>query len=123
MAWIDDEPAADRVEVLLEEARTGSISLYMSWINIGEVYYLLAKRRSVYDAEQFLARVPTLPLRAVLPLEEDILIAARLKGTRRLCYADAFAAALAIRQKAPLTTGDPEMPALEDVLTLDWIGA
>ncbi len=57
----------------------------------------------------FLERLPALPIRLVLPDEEAVIEAARLKSTRRLSYADSFAAALARQEKAVLVTGDPEL--------------
>lgn len=122
LAWIQAQPAAPQVRALLEQAERNVVSVWMSWINIGEVFYLLARRRGLDAAEQFLARVPSLPLRTVMPEQADVVQAARLKGTRRISYADAFGVALAARRKAPLVTGDPEMLALRDVVELEWIG-
>jgi ribonuclease VapC len=59
----------------------------------------------------------------VLPGEADIIAAAKLKATRRISYADGFAAALAQRVGASLVTGDPELKAIADVVTVEWIGA
>jgi ribonuclease VapC len=58
----------------------------------------------------------------VLPEEEDIIAAATLKSSYRISYADAFAAALAVKENAAIITGDPEMRELAAVLTVDWIG-
>jgi len=44
------------------------------------------------------------------------------KATRRISYADGFAAALAQREGASLVTGDPELKELADVVTVEWIG-
>jgi predicted nucleic acid-binding protein len=80
----------------------------MSWINLGEVHYLL--RRS--QGEE--AAIETVPdLREVidvrLPDEHLLLDAARLKVDYPMAYADAFGAALSIAQDATLWTGDPEL--------------
>lgn len=73
-------------------------------------------------ADQFLARLPSLPIRLVLPDEDDIIAAALLKSANRLAYADAFAVALASREGASIITGDPEIAALHDVVAVEWIG-
>lgn len=39
LAWIQDEPGAQNVEDLLISAKTGQINLFMSEINLGEIYY------------------------------------------------------------------------------------
>ena len=93
----------------------------MSWINAGEVYYMLARKNGAPIAEQFLIRLPSLPLKLVLPTSEDIINAARLKAVRRLAYADAFPAVLAQRLESTLITGDPELRAVGDVVRIDWL--
>ena len=95
----------------------------MSWMNAGEAYDMARRKLDAAGAEEFLQRLPSLPIRLVLPGEEDVIAAAKLKSTRRISYADGFAAALAQSQGAALVTGDPEFKALADVVTLEWIGA
>jgi uncharacterized protein len=122
LAWLRDErPAADSVRATLQEADEGNLRLSMSWINVGEVYYMLARKHDSKTAEIFLTRLPSLPIRLVLPDEEQIVAAAKLKSTYRISYADAFAAALAIKESAALITGDPEMRDLAGVLAVEWI--
>jgi predicted nucleic acid-binding protein len=70
-----------------------------------------------------LKRLPSLPIRLLVPQPEDFIEAARLKSTRRISYADAFAAALARAEAAALVTGDPELRELADILTIEWIGS
>ncbi len=122
VAWIRDEAGAESVERFFEKADAGKLQLLMSWINVGETFYILVRKRSLQIAEQFLVRLPALPIRLVLPNEDDVIAAARLKSSRRLAYGDAFAAALAIREGATVITGDPELAALKDLLSVDWIG-
>ncbi len=44
VAWIRDEPAADAVEAWLRQEVAGDIRLLMSMLNVGEAFYILAKR-------------------------------------------------------------------------------
>jgi predicted nucleic acid-binding protein len=81
------------------------------------------RETSAKTAEEFLARVPSLPIRLVLPDEHSIVNAAKLKATRRISYADAFAAMLAQQEQSALITGDPELRALSDILQIEWLGA
>src|ERR1700733_1910321 len=98
LAWMrDEQPAADHVRDCLQQADEGNIRLSMSWINAGGVYYMLARKHDPQIADDFLSRVPSLPIKFVLPEEQDIIVAAKLKSTYRLSYADAFATALAMR--------------------------
>ncbi len=41
MAWLGNEPGSDQVARLLS---TPSVALYVSAINVGEVYYLLGRQ-------------------------------------------------------------------------------
>jgi predicted nucleic acid-binding protein len=122
LAWLRDEPAASRVDEILQQAADGDLQLSMSWINAGEAYYMLVRKHSQQAADEFLRRLPALPIRLVLPDEEAVIEAARLKSTRRLSHADSFAAALARHEKSVLVTGDPELREMVDILAVEWIG-
>jgi len=79
-----------------------------SWINLGEVFYVV--RRSAGEE----AAAGTLrDLRDVLvgdvPTEGRVVEAARIKADHPMAYADAFAAATAMAHDATLWTGDPEL--------------
>ncbi|MBL8228260.1 MAG: hypothetical protein JNL98_07275 [Bryobacterales bacterium] len=56
---------------------------------------MASRKLDTAKAEEFLKRLPSLPIRLVLPAEEDIIAVAKLKARRRISYADGFAAALA----------------------------
>jgi predicted nucleic acid-binding protein len=43
------------------------------------------------------------------------------EGLHPIAYADAFAAALGLKHRCPLVTGDPEFRSIPE-LELDWIG-
>jgi uncharacterized protein with PIN domain len=94
LAWIRDEPTAGRVNGIRQEAEAGKVRLSMSWINAGEVYDMLARKHSPQVADEFLGRLPSLPLQLVLPDDKDIIAAARTKSTAKVAYAGAFAAVL-----------------------------
>jgi predicted nucleic acid-binding protein len=74
-------------------------------------------------AEEFLERLPSIPLRLMVPDENEVIAAARPKARYRLSYADALAAALAQAFGANLMTGEPELRALTDCIPIDWIGS
>lgn len=97
------EPAVTRVQDLLDHGRP-----VISWINLGEVFSILAREQDVGEAEQLVRDLRPL-LRLDLPSERRVLQAARIKAAYPLAYADAFAAATAVAHDAPLLTGDPEL--------------
>ena len=47
----------------------------------------------------------------------------KLKGTYKIAYADCFAAALTMKLKATLVTGDPEFQQIEKLIDIEWISA
>jgi predicted nucleic acid-binding protein len=97
------EPAASRVEEILDAGRP-----VMSWINLGEVFYVVRRDRGDTDAREIVRDVRS-RLRLDLPSEHRVLAAAAIKADHRMAYADAFAAATAVAHRATLLTGDPEL--------------
>jgi uncharacterized protein len=120
--WIRDrQPAADAIAKLLAAADAGTVRLFMSAINVGEVYYCLRQQHSEKLAESWRELSRTLPTTIEVPTADDIWEAALLKARYPIAYADAFAATLALKYRCPLVTGDPELRSIDD-LELDWIG-
>jgi len=125
LAWLQDErPAAEKVQALLDAAEAGTLKLGMCMINVGEVYYRLAKTRGEGDAVAFLRDLKSMPIKTLGVPKKLIVEAARLKGRYSMSYADAFAVATAVRERAPIVTGDPEIKALVDTgrVGVEWIG-
>jgi predicted nucleic acid-binding protein len=94
----------------------------MSWMNVGEVYYIILKRHGRDPAKEFLSRLPSLPIRLVLPDQDGILAAAKVKATHPVAFGDAFAIALAQSQNGSVITGDDEIRQCS-LVPVDWIGA
>lgn len=97
------DPAATRVGNLLDDERP-----LMSWINLGEVHYVLRRAHGEDDAIETVRDLRDV-IDVRLPDERLVLDAARLKADYPMAYAHAFAAALAIVEEATLWTGDPEL--------------
>jgi predicted nucleic acid-binding protein len=95
------EPGATLVADLLADGRP-----LMSWINLGEVHYVV---RRVHGEEAAMETVRDLRqvVHVLLPDEQLVLDAARIKADHSMAYADAFGAALAVAARAELWTGDP----------------
>lgn len=104
VAWLDeDEPAATRVEEVMSSERP-----LMSWINLGEVFYVVHRRESEREARRIVRQLrPRLTLD--LPTEVRVLEAATIKAEHRIAHGDAFAVATAVAHDATLLTGDPEL--------------
>ena len=124
IAWIlGEQSAARKLRMMLLAAEAGDLTLTMSMLNVGEVYYLLAKRRGQNEAETFIADFAAMPIQARVPTASSIMGAARLKGRFTISYADAFAIQAAIEENAPLVSGDPEIRAVAEtgIVDLEWV--
>jgi predicted nucleic acid-binding protein len=120
LAYAQDEPAADQVENLLVD----SARLNNGWIssmNLGEVWYTLARRRSRDLADQQLATLAEIGLARVDIDWPMVMQAASYKARHKISYADAFAAALAKQRNAELVTGDPEFRTLASEISIHWL--
>lgn len=121
MAFLEDEPAAERVANLIADAAEQGTSVLMSVINVGEVWYTVARRRSARDADQTLRwfnEIGIVIVDADLKLTQ---IAATYKAKGNISYADTFAAALTKQHKATLVTGDQEFKQLEKEISITWL--
>lgn len=104
LRWLEGvEPAHARVEDVLADERP-----VVSWINLGEVFYIT--RRA---AGEDLARSVIEDLRRLTEADEAtpkrVLQAASIKAVHPMACADAFAVATARAHGATLLTGDPEI--------------
>jgi uncharacterized protein with PIN domain len=122
VAWVRDEPAAEAVEGFLRDAHAGRCRLTMSLMNVAETFYILAKRNSPAIADEFLLRLPSLPIRVVVPDEDGVMAAARIKAVHAVAFGDAFAIALAQEEEASVITGDHEIRKC-GIVPVDWVGA
>jgi predicted nucleic acid-binding protein len=114
-----------RSDGLLVECQADRMSLSISRINVGEIFYIIARDYGRGHATAIVQQLSLVSLRIVSVTDQHVDTAADLKSRYRISYADAFAASLAIAKQVPLVTGDPEFRALEKdgIVTLSWIGA
>ncbi len=103
IAWLRDDPGADVVGHAFARGRP-----CMSWINAGEVHYVVSRASSRGDADRLMGQ-----LRADVDLVDAtgtrVLAAAAVKAAHRMSYADCFAVATALERRVPLVTSDPEI--------------
>ena len=114
-----------RLDFLIESAERAEIVLLLSEMNVGEIFYLLAKQTDETHAEAAVFEITRLPVRIVPVSSGDVLRAARLKARYPLSYADCFCAGLTIAHGAAVVTGDPDFLQLQrdGLLRVHWVGA
>jgi predicted nucleic acid-binding protein len=122
LAYLEDEPAAEGVQSIMDEAHDAGIPLLMSVVNAGEVWYSVARGRTEKHADDnVLKELGDLGITLVDVGWALTRQAAAFKRRGRIAYADCFAAALARQYKAPLVTGDPEFKPLEAEISVLWV--
>jgi ribonuclease VapC len=123
LALLRDEPGADLVRGLLENAAEKDLSLHMTEVNYAEVQYIVRRREGDAAWLAIAQELQAAPIE-FHPVTRSLAdVAAGYKARHKLSLADAFAAALAKEKKAELVTGDPEFKALEKEkeITVAWL--
>jgi uncharacterized protein len=121
LAYVQAEPSGAQVKSLLLETTEVRRPLWISSINLGEVWYMLARKNSPEYASRQLAELTQIGLERVDVDWPMVLQAADYKSRHKISYADAFAAALAKQCDAELVTGDREFRALDSEIKIHWV--
>jgi predicted nucleic acid-binding protein len=121
LAFLEDAPSADEVRTLLLRAEEGKVKLAMTTVNLGEVWYAIARADSQELADRLIRDIRGT---AIDMVDADWTLtheAALLKAKGKISYADCFAAALARLRKGEVVTGDPEFKRLEGEVKIAWL--
>lgn len=121
LAYFQAEQGALKVKELLHQAREGTVAVFLSLINLGEIAYTVERRLGGDTLQQRLLDIAALPIDVCAVNKERVLAAAHLQAAFPISYADAFAAALAQEMGAPLVTSDPEFKHLQPLVAILWI--
>jgi PIN domain nuclease of toxin-antitoxin system len=121
MAFFEDEPGADFVRSLIQKAVESDMTLLMSVVNLGEVWYSIARSNSADIADQYIHEIKGMGIKIV---DIDWALtrqAAVFKVHWNISYGDCFAAALAKIRKAELVTGDKEFKSIDGEIKISWL--
>lgn len=121
IAFLENEPGADAVRSLILKAEAGSLKLAMSVVNLGEVWYAIARTTSADTADRYIQEIQGMAIEIV---DVDWALArqaAAFKASERVSFADCFAAALTKQREGALVTGDPEFKALVREIEIAWL--
>ena len=121
MAYLNVESGTDRMINLLTQAKVGDCQLLLCSINLGEILYMVERRRGLSKAQQTQSLIESLPIQEIPAERSLILDAAHIKASHAISYSDAFVAALAIREQATIITGDPEFKSVESMVMVEWL--
>jgi len=121
LCYLEQEPGFEKIIQVFEEAVNDSQPLLMTVVNWGEVYYQVARRYGDNRAREIERLIDSFPI-ILVDIDRNLTReAARLKATKKMAYADCFAAALAAYRKAELYTGDPEFRSVEKEIRILWL--
>ena len=121
IAFLQNEPGAERMRQMFQSARRLGHPLLLSSVNWGEVFYITLREEGQEEAERAAGAIATLPIEIVPADLELARQAAVFKATKKMSYADCFAAALAKLRKAELVTGDREFKQVEGEVKILWL--
>jgi len=122
LAYLNDEAGCTRVQEILALAEGRKCRVVMCLVNLGEVLYITERERGLAMAHSVLALAESLPLELLDASRDLVLDATHIKAHHPLSYADAFAAAAAVRENAVVVTGDPELKSVEELIKIEWLG-
>ncbi|HEY5176101.1 MAG TPA: PIN domain-containing protein [Terriglobales bacterium] len=123
LRFLDDEAGAGRIEDLLNKARLGGNALLLSAIDWGVVVYILARAHGPEKARPVVDSLASLPLKIVSVDASHAEEAAWFKEQFKVPYADAFAGALARREKLTLVTADYDFKSVGTAIKVEFLPA
>jgi predicted nucleic acid-binding protein len=121
LAFLQGEAGMERVKEVLDASERDECRVFLSWINLGEVMYIVEREKGLKLARDVLARVQDLPIQLVEASPQVVLEAVHIKANHPIADADAFAAAVALRENAVVLTGDPEFNEVEGMVQVEWL--
>jgi len=121
MAYFEGEAGKDQMIEIFRSARDSGRPLFLSVVNWGEVFYITLREAGRERADHVAHLISTLPIQLIAADLDLAKQAAEFKATRKMSYADCFAAALAKLRRAELVTGDKEFKQVEGEIKIYWL--
>jgi len=121
IAYAEGEAGKDTMIEIFRSARDSGKACLLSVVNWGEVYYITLREAGQEQADQVAHLISTLPIH-IVPADLDLAKhAAIFKSSKKMSYADCFAAALAKHRRVELVTGDKEFKEVEKDVKILWL--
>ncbi|MHB1325612.1 MAG: PIN domain-containing protein [Thermoleophilia bacterium] len=122
LAYLKREEGFSKVKEVLAAADAGNAEVFINEINLGEVYSVIAKQRSLSAANSIFSDwLPLIPVTPVANTMTDILTAAGLTVRLSLHYADSFAAITARQRNGVLLTTDRDFEKATGEIKIHWL--
>jgi predicted nucleic acid-binding protein len=121
ITYFEGETGKETMIEVFRSARDSGRDLFLSVVNWGEFFYITLREEGKTRADELVHLISTLPIQIVPADLEVTRLAAAFKATKKMSYADCFAAALAKLKKAELVTGDKEFKQVERDVKVLWL--
>ena len=121
IAYIEGETGKDTMVDIFRCARDSGKTCLLSVVNWGEVYYITLREAGPQRADEVAHLIHTLPIDLVTVDLDLARQAAVFKASKKMSYADCFAAALAKQRRVELVTGDKEFKQIAGEIKVCWI--
>ncbi|MDR3283689.1 MAG: type II toxin-antitoxin system VapC family toxin [Treponema sp.] len=124
IAFLDKEAEGVMVKKLFDRTDTGKITIYISVVNLVEVFYHFIKKTGEEKAVEIMRKLDDLPLDVIYTISRAIYCeTAHLKARYSISLGDVFLCATAKSFSATVVTKDHEIEAVEqsEHLSVLWI--
>lgn len=121
IAYLEDEPAAQRIQKILKDAKENKCRIYISIINLGEILYSVERNKGLAKTHEVLALIQSLPIEILPADNQTVLAAAHIKANHPISYADAFVVVAAQKINGTIMTGDPEFEEITKLAKVEWL--
>ena len=115
------EEGYQKIIGLLRDVLASGGRALMNAINYGEIIYVIKRAFGDRKKIECLAAIERLGIEILSVPNELIFRAAEYKAEFSISYADCFALASALENKAALVTGDPEFKKVEHLTSVMWV--
>lgn len=121
LCFFKNEPGAEQVEHLLKAAENKKIEIFLSTINLAEIYYIIHREYGGNEALENILLITNMPINIIDITIELALTSARIKSIHPIALGDCFAIGLAKQKNATAVTGDPEFKSVENEIDVLWL--
>lgn len=121
LTFLFQESGHEKVVTAFERAAESDTTLLIAAPNWAEVRYMIERKVGLVHWHDARTKLLGLPIE-IIPVDQELAeMAGEIKAHKKMSLADCFAAALALKRKVDLYTGDPEFKSVEQSLKIIWL--
>ncbi len=121
MRWVQEEKGFKRVKEYIQQAQQGQLSCFINQFNLAEVYCVLIKRLGLRAADTFLRNFEVIGVEIILPVDNILWEASRIKSKHQIPFADALVVSSALTKKATILTSDLDFKRVAKTVHVEWL--